>query len=144
MVRRESMARFQVQSAQEVLRDPGGHEHHFTILMGTLVEGTLRVSDPLAIPRVGGGHWLGQVLGFELFRKTLGNSVNAADAAGEAFGVAVRGVAPPRGTVAEGEAYVATLDEARVIATALSELEPAACKHCHDCLRVSRYIGQPC
>jgi hypothetical protein len=138
------MTRFQVMSAQEVLRDPGGHEHHFTIVVGTLAFGTLRVSDPLAVPRVGGGHWLGQIVGFELFQRTLGNSVAAADVAGQAFGVAIRGVAPPRGTVAEGEAHVATLDQARVIATALSELEPAACKHCSDCLRISRYLGQPC
>jgi hypothetical protein len=137
------MGRFHVTSAHEVVRDPGGHAHHFTVIVGTLVEGTLRVADPLAVPRTGGGHWLGQVLGFERYGKAFGASVNAADST-EAFGVAIRGAAPPEAKVAAGDAFVATLDEARVIATALSELEPEVCKHCQDCRRISRYIGQPC
>jgi len=137
------MARFQVTSAHEILRDPAGHEHHVTIVVGTLVEGVLRIADPFAIPRAGGGHWLGQILGFDRYGKPFGTSVDADDSS-EAFGVAIRGVAPPEAKVALGEAFVATLDEARVIATALSELETEVCKHCADCRRISRYIGQPC
>jgi hypothetical protein len=60
-----------------------------------LLEGTLSVVDALTIPRVGGGAWLAQVLGFE-----FGSTVDTVSEAGRTLGVAVWGVAHARGTVA--------------------------------------------
>lgn len=52
------MTRFRIEDAVEVRKDPGGHFHHWTVLVGVLEEGTLRIGDALAIPRVGGGAWI--------------------------------------------------------------------------------------
>ncbi len=95
------MSRFRVENAHEVLKDPGGHAHHWTVLEGVLEEGTLRIGDGLAVPRVGGGSWLGQVMGFARFRQEFGDSVDATGEAGRPLGVAMWGVAPPHGTVAQ-------------------------------------------
>ena len=70
------MARFRIESAHEVLRDPGGHQHHWTILAGVLEDGEVRIGDALAIPRTGGGSWLGQVVGFERFQQVLGDRID--------------------------------------------------------------------
>jgi hypothetical protein len=131
--------RFLVVDAHEIIKDPGGHSHHWTILEGTLLEGALSVGDPLMIPRVGGGAWLAQVLGFERFREEFGSTVNAAGEAGRTLGVAVWGVAPARGTVARGEARVVALAEARDLVARLRQLEPGALEHCRDCRRVQRF-----
>jgi hypothetical protein len=138
------VGRFRIDEVAEILKDPGGHEHHWTVLIGVLVEGTLRVSDPLAVPRVGGGLWMGQILGFERFRDPPGSSVTAETERGRNLAVAIWGVAPPKARVALGEARVLTLDEARGVATELSALEPGVHRHCRDCKRLSRYIGEPC
>jgi hypothetical protein len=139
-----TIGRFDVTGVTEVRKDPGGHEHHFTILIGVLREGTLRIADPLAVPRAGGGFWLGQIVGFERFRERLESPVTAESEAGRTLGVAIWGVAPPEDRVALGEARVLTLDEARSIATELSTLEPDVFRHCRDCRRLSRYIDKPC
>jgi hypothetical protein len=136
--------RFAVHAAHEVFRDPNGHVHHWTILQGALLEGTLRLADPLAVPRMGGGSWIGQIVGFETRGEWLGSSADAEHLGGRPLGVAIRGVAPPAAGVAPGEVRVATLDEARLLATELSNLDPAVCDHCEDCRRVTRYIGRPC
>ena len=133
------MTRFRIEDAHEVTKDPGGHAHHWTILEGVLEEGTLRCGDAMAIPRVGGGSWLGQVLGFERFRHEFGDTVDAVSEAGRILGVAVWGVAPPRGTVARGEARVITIAEAHELTLELRGLEPDAVNHCADCRRVSRF-----
>jgi hypothetical protein len=132
------MTRFRIEDAHEILKDPGGHAHHWTILEGVLEEGTLRTGDAVAIPRVGGGSWLGQVVGFERFRQEFGDTVDAASEGGRTLGVAVWGLAPPRGTVARGEARVIGRADAQELAIKLRELEPGACDHCPDCRRVGR------
>jgi hypothetical protein len=133
------MTRFRIEDAHEILKDPGGHAHHWTILEGVLEEGALQIGNAMAIPRIGGGSWLAQIIGFERFRENMGDTVDAASEVGRVLGVAVWGVAPPRGTVARGEARVVGMAEARELASKLRALEPDACDHCADCRRVSRF-----
>jgi hypothetical protein len=133
------MPKFRIDAAHEVLKDPGGHARHWTVLEGVLEEGTLRLGAVLAIPRVGGGSWVSTVLGFARFRAELGDSIDATSEAGRSVGVAVWGVAPPRGTVATGEAHAIGLAEARDLVAQLRLLEPDVFRHCPDCQRIERF-----
>jgi hypothetical protein len=133
------MTRFRIESVHEVLKDPGGHSHHWTILAGVLEVGTLRLGEALAIPRVGGGSWVGSVLGFERFREQLGESVDASTEAGRALGVAVWGLAPPERGVVRSEARGVDAAEARAILAALRAVEPERVEHCRDCRLVCKF-----
>jgi hypothetical protein len=42
--------RFQIEEVFTIFRDPGGHYHHFTALTGWLLEGVVRLHQPVAIP----------------------------------------------------------------------------------------------
>ena len=42
--------KFKINEAHEIHRDPDGHYHHWTILVGSLLEGTIRAGDYIAIP----------------------------------------------------------------------------------------------
>jgi hypothetical protein len=132
------MTRLRIEDAHEVIKDPGGHAHHWTVLEGVLEEGTLRIGDVMAIGRVGGGSWVGTVIGFARLREELGDSLDALSERGRTVGVAVWGVAPPKGTVAT-EAHVIDLAEARDLVTQLRLLEPDVLHHCPDCRRAERF-----
>lgn len=135
------MGRLRIESVHEVLKDPGGHSHHWTILVGVLETGVLHLGDALAVPRVGGGSWLGSVLGFERFRHRFGDSVDAAAEAGQPLGVAIGGLAPPElGVVATSHARVVGPAEARTILAELRALAPERVEHCRDC-RLVRNFG---
>jgi hypothetical protein len=131
------MARFRIDDAHEILRDPRGHEHHWTILAGRLEVGLLCLGDALAIPRVAGGFWVSRVLAFELFRRKTGRCLSAATYPGQTMGLVVWGVAPPRGSVAAGDARTVGPSEAAALLQELERLEPLAINHCKDCSRVS-------
>jgi hypothetical protein len=128
--------RFRIEDAVEVHKDPIGHAHHWTVLLGVLEEGTLSIADVLAIPRVGGGFWLGRVLGFERFRDELGTSIDAVTQARRPLGVAVWGVAPPQDSIVRADARVVGPSECREILAELQRLEPGVVTHCRDCQRV--------
>src|SRR5262245_23962226 len=130
--------RFRIDGAHDVLKDPGGHAHHFTVLVGVLEVGTLSVGTWLAIPRVAGGSWVAHIVGFEMSRVELGRTVDAASLEGRTLGVAVRGVAPPADAIGHGEAREIGREEARHLVAQLRTLEPRALEHCKDCRLVEK------
>jgi hypothetical protein len=131
------VARFRVDSAHEVLKDPGGHRHHWTVLAGALLDGELRIGDALSIPRVGGSAWLGHVIGFEAFRLTLGDRIDPALVGNRTIGVFVWGLAPPADAVATGEAHTVEDAVARQLARDLARTDPERVRHCPDCARLT-------
>jgi hypothetical protein len=133
--------RFRVDGAHDVLKDPAGHAHHFTVLVGVLEAGTLSVGSVLAIPRAAGGSWVAHVVGFEAFREQLGRTVDAASLQGRTLGVAVRGVAPPADAIGLGEAREIDREQARRLVAELRTLEPRALEHCADCRLVEEVAG---
>ena len=131
------VARFRITEAHEVHKDPGGHRHHWTVLVGVLERDSLCVADRLSIPRAGGGEWLARVVGFESFRTRLGTSITADEVRGRKIGVAVWAVAPPAKTVRAGDvATVVSEAEARVLAERLAREHPEVVEHCPDCGRI--------
>jgi hypothetical protein len=52
------------------------------------------------------------------------------------MGLVVWGVAPPRGSVAVGDARTVAPAEAAALLQELERLEPLAIKHCKDCSKV--------
>ncbi len=56
---------FLIEDAFEIHKDPGGHHHHWTILVGTLEEGTLRRNDRIKIPYIDGSSLVSIVGGIE-------------------------------------------------------------------------------
>lgn len=68
---------FKIDEVVEVHRDPIGHYHHWTILVGNLVEGTARQGDFIKIPLLDGTILAALIGGFEQFHRTLGLEVSA-------------------------------------------------------------------
>ncbi len=95
------MLRFLVQEAIEVHRDPIGHYHHWTIIIGVLSAGTLSHGDILELPTRDGSPCSGFVIGFERARRVLGPTISADDSEAP-IGVAIRCPAPPRAIVTAG------------------------------------------
>lgn len=63
---------FEIEEAFEVHGDPLGHYHHWTILAGRLLEGTIRRGDCIKIPLMDGTVLASYVGGFDLAHKILG------------------------------------------------------------------------
>jgi hypothetical protein len=74
--------KFQITDAIEIFKDPIGHYHHWTDLIGSVIEGTTRVGDLICIPGVDGAGMCVPVRGFNAFRKDLGSEVSSGQYAG--------------------------------------------------------------
>ncbi|GAB4203056.1 MAG: hypothetical protein OHK0022_26840 [Roseiflexaceae bacterium] len=85
----------------EVHGDPGGHYRHHTIIVGSLLEGTLRVGDLVLLPDREGAPLVAVVGGFDAFYHALGPTVSAADAP-PVFAVMLRRPAPPKARLTAG------------------------------------------
>jgi hypothetical protein len=68
---------FRIEEVVEVHRDPLGHYHHWTILGGTLTEGTVRRGDLIKIPLSDGTSLVAHMLDFIVFARSLGTEVSA-------------------------------------------------------------------
>lgn len=68
---------FKIEEGVEVHKDPLGHYHHWTILTGKLLEGTVRQGDCIKIPLADGTMLAAHVGGFNLASQTLGSEVSA-------------------------------------------------------------------
>src|SRR5438874_130545 len=68
---------FKIEDVFEVYRDPLGHYHHWTILAGKVLEGTMRQGNCIKIPLSDGTMLAAHVGGFDLASKTLGPEVSA-------------------------------------------------------------------
>ena len=96
--------KFQIMDAAEIFRDPIGHYHHWTILAGHLLEGTVCVRDKICIPATDGTKMCAVIGGFDKFyfeaeKKDFGSEVSAGQYASP-FGVMVRCPAPSEKEVA--------------------------------------------
>jgi hypothetical protein len=58
-------ATFEISETHEVFRDPMGHYHHWTILFGRVLEGTLHEGDELEVGAIGGAAMATRVLGID-------------------------------------------------------------------------------
>jgi len=71
------LARFELADAVDVFKDPGGHYHHWTVLMGRIVEGTLRIGDVLIVPAADGGVIAARIGGFHAFLAAVSDTISA-------------------------------------------------------------------
>jgi hypothetical protein len=69
--------KFKLEDAIEVYRDPIGHYHHWTILVGSVTEGTIHRSDLISIPCLDGTKVASRILDFVLFHRSIGVEVSA-------------------------------------------------------------------
>lgn len=91
--------KFQIVGAAEIFRNPTGHYHHWTILIGHLLEGTMRLSDSICIPAADGSKMGAYIGGFDGFRTRFGDEVSVGKHSGP-FGVMVRCPAPSQEEIA--------------------------------------------
>lgn len=68
---------FKIEEVYELHGDPLGHYHHWTILAGQLLEGTIRQGDYIKIPLADGTVLAAYVGGFDLAHQNLGPEVSA-------------------------------------------------------------------
>lgn len=95
--------KFEIIDAVEIFKDPVGHYHHWTVLVGRLVEGTMHLSDRICIPAVDGSKMGARVGGFDAYGMRFGSEVSSGQYAGP-FGVMVSSPAPSQGEIAMGAA----------------------------------------
>ncbi|MCB9640366.1 MAG: hypothetical protein H6728_15730 [Myxococcales bacterium] len=137
-----SQARFVIEDLVEVHRDPGGHYHHFSVLIGQLQQGSLSFGQILSFDTELGGVVSAKVGGFEAFRKFLPQTIHAEDQHGT-LGVMLWGPAPPKAWKARGEASVVSLEEHEQHLQRLLTQHPAIFFHhqgqtpffCPECFR---------
>src|SRR5215469_559985 len=80
---------FKIETSVEVHKDPMGHYHHWTILVGKLLEGAIRLGDYLIIPLADKTILAAHVGGFELASQNVGVEVSTGQYDG-AFGIMTR------------------------------------------------------
>lgn len=63
--------RFQIEEVYTIFRDPGGHYHHFTALTGRLLEGVVRLYQPVTVPRRDGQRIVSFVVHLEIRHRAI-------------------------------------------------------------------------
>jgi hypothetical protein len=95
--------KFQVTDSVEIFKDPIGHYHHWTVLVGVVLEGTIRQSDIICIPAVGGAKLCATILSFDSFHNRLGLEISIGQHA-TPIGVLVGHPAPSKNEINLGVA----------------------------------------
>jgi hypothetical protein len=90
---------FKIEEGVEVHRDPLGHYHHWTILAGKLVEGSIRRGDFVKVPLRDGTILVAYALDFIMFSRSLGTEVSTGQF-DHPFGLMVWHPAPQQAQVA--------------------------------------------
>jgi hypothetical protein len=136
--------KFQIIESMETFKDPIGHYHHWSVLAGRLIEGTIHLGDPICIPAVDGTKMCARVGGFDrdyprAERKPFGSQVACGQHA-DPLSVMVWSPAPSRRQVAAGVATGISHNE-------FHELVGWALRHgparlLHD--RGPEGLGRPC
>lgn len=136
--------KFQITDAMEIFKDPIGHYHHWTVLVGRLVEGTIHLADLMCIPAVDGTKMGARVGGFDAYRKRFGSELSSEDHT-DPLGVIVWSPAPSRKEIAMGVATSSSLTEFHELAGWALQHRPARLLHdrgperrgvpCPECMR---------
>jgi hypothetical protein len=137
--------KFQVTDAVEIFKDPIGHYHHWTILAGRLVEGTMHLYDRICIPAVDGTMMVARIGGFDAYGMRFGSEVSSGQYA-DPFGVMVSSPAPSRREIAMDVATSASSREFHELvgwalrhrpARLLHDRGPEGCGFpCRECTKV--------
>ena len=104
--------RFKLDAAAEVYRDPLGHYHHWTVLSGHLVEGTMRVGNLIKLPLTDGTVFIAHIGDMTKFTRSLGTEITVGQV-DQPFTVVVWQPAPRQDDIALSSATDATPEEAR-------------------------------
>jgi hypothetical protein len=137
--------KFEITDAAEVFRDPIGHYHHWTCLIGRLAEGTMRVDAPICVPAVDGSRMCARVLWFEAYGRRFGAEVSSGQES-DPFGVFVSLPAPSPREIAMATACDSTPEEYHDLVLWALRHRPARLLHdrgpegvglpCHECAQV--------
>lgn len=137
--------KFQITDAVEIFKDPIGHYHHWTVLVGHLVDGTMHLGDRICIPAVDGTKMGARVGGFEAYGMRFGSEVSSGQCA-DPLGVMVSSPAPSQREIAMGAATSGSAREFHELAGWALRHRPARLLHdrgpdgrgfpCHECTRV--------
>jgi hypothetical protein len=136
--------KFQIADAVEIFKDPNGHYHHWTVLVGRLVEGTMHLGDGIGIPAVDGTKIGARIGGFDAYRVRFGSEVSF-DQYTDPFGVMVSSPAPSQREIAMSAATSLSASELHELAGWALRHRPARLLHdrgpngrglrCQDCTR---------
>ena len=136
---------FQITDAVEIFKDPIGHYHHWTILIGRLVRGTIHLADPICIPAADGTKMVARVGSFDAYGRRFGSELSSKDYA-DPLGVMVRSPAPSRMEIAMGLATSSSSTEFHELIGWALQHRPARLLHdrgpdrrgvpCPECMRV--------
>ena len=145
------MFKFQIAQSVEIFKDPMGHYHHWTILTGHLLEGTMHLYDAIFIPTVDGAKTCARIGGFEASHKSLGSQVSSGQQSGS-IAVMVWSPAPSQREIAMGAATNGSPEEFHELAAWALRHRPARLIHdrgpdgfglpCPDCTQLL-YIAGP-
>lgn len=137
--------KFQITDAMEIFKDPIGHYHHWTVLVGRLVEGAIHLADLMCIPAVDGTKMGARVGGFDAYRRRFGSELSSKHDT-DPLGVMVWSPAPSRKEIAMGVATSSSLMEFHEFAGWALQHRPARLLHdrgperrgvpCPECMRV--------
>lgn len=139
--------RFRVDEVVEVLKDPGGHSHHWTIFIGRVEEGRFEAGSHIAVSRIGGGEWIGQLMAFEVGparrrREGVPTMIDVTTDGTESIGIVMWGIAPPKdGVGRESIIRPVSTEEARRIAADLRGVAAERFEHCADCQAIVRRLA---
>lgn len=136
----EAPACFLIEEIVEVHRDPGGHYHHWSIVVGRLKTGALAQGEFLQLPTSDGSLCSGRTGGFEAFHRLLPAKIHAEEI-DFLLGVMIIAPAPPRAVVCPGEAFSISREEHEANLLALLRGFPERLFHtqggtpfrCRDC-----------
>jgi hypothetical protein len=134
---------FRIIDSVEIFKDPIGHYHHWTCLVGRLVHGTMHLYDRICIPAVDGSRMCARVVGFE--GKGMGSEVSCGQRA-DPVGVVVWSPAPSPREIALGAVTGSSAEEFLELVGWALRHRPARLIHdrgpnglglpCHDCTNV--------
>jgi hypothetical protein len=132
---------FKIDDVAENHGDPGGHYHHWTVLIGTLVEGTMHRGDYVSIPCLDGTMTAAVILRFEAFHLTIGEQISAGEIS-QPLGVVAWAPAPNEKQVRRDIATSCTFEKYRTIILSVLQRDPMSIFHCFDCEKALHKIPE--